>query len=212
MYLNNLENKLKEIILEKMKFDPAHDINHIERVVVSAKRIAIKENADLNVIIPAAWLHDCVNVDKDSPDRNKSSLFSANEAINILKELNYPEQYFNDIHHAIHAHSYSANIETKTIEAKIIQDADRLDAIGAIGISRCIAFAAAKNRTLYSNSDPFCETRVPEENMYTIDHFYTKLLHLKDKINTNEGKVIAEERQQFMLLFLENLKNEICNY
>lgn len=209
MNIQKLEPILKKIVIENMKFDPAHDIEHIERVVLSAKRIALHEKADLNIIVPAAWLHDCVNVPKDSPDRNKGSLFSADQAIKILTEINYPEKYFSDIHHAIHAHSYSANIPTQTLCAKIVQDADRLDAIGAIGIARCIAFSASKNRKLYNNYDPFCEHRTPDELNYSIDHFYTKLFNIKEKMNTQEGIRIAEERESFMRLFLDNLKNEI---
>lgn len=209
MNIKNLEAKLKDIVLKQMEFDPAHDIKHIERVVIAAKRIAEKENGDLNIIVPAAWLHDCVNVSKDSPDRNKGSLFSADEAINILKELNYPEEYFNEIHHAIHAHSFSANIPTETLSAKILQDADRLDAIGAIGVARCIGFSASKNRELYCKEDPFCENRTPDENNYAVDHFYTKLFKLKDKMNTAEGLNIANEREDFMRSFLDNLRKEI---
>lgn len=207
--LQNLENNLRKIILENMKFDPAHDIKHIERVVNTAKRIAKKENGDLNVILPAAWLHDCINVPKDSPDRDKGSLFSADKAIEVLRELNYPEKFFKEIHHAIHAHSYSANIETKTLSAKILQDADRLDAIGAIGVARCIAYSASKNKELYSYEDPFCINREPNETEFAVDHFYTKLLKLKEKMNTKEGINIALEREQFMLSFLDNLKREI---
>lgn len=207
--MNELEKKLRNIILENMKFDPAHDIKHIERVVNTAKKIAEKENGDLNIIVPAAWLHDCVNVSKDSPDRDKGSLFSADKAIEVLKKLNYPEKFFKEIHHAIHAHSYSANIETKTLSAKILQDADRLDAIGAIGVARCIAYSTSKNKELYSYEDPFCENREPNEIDFAVDHFYTKLLKLKEKMNTREGLNIALKREQFMLSFLDNLKREI---
>ena len=207
--MNELEKKLRNIILENMKFDPAHDIKHIERVVNTAKKIAEKENGDLNIIVPAAWLHDCINVPKDSPDRDKGSLFSANKAIEVLKKLNYPEKFFKEIHHAIHAHSYSANIETKTLSAKILQDADRLDAIGAIGVARCIAYSTSKNKELYSYEDPFCENREPNEIDFAVDHFYTKLLKLKEKMNTREGLNIALKREQFMLSFLDNLKREI---
>jgi len=207
--MNELEKKLRNIILENMKFDPAHDIKHIERVVNTAKKIAEKENGDLNIIVPAAWLHDCINVPKDSPDRDKGSLFSANKAIEVLKKLNYPEKFFKEIHHAIHAHSYSANIETKTLSAKILQDADRLDAIGAIGVARCIAYSTSKNKELYSYEDPFCENREPNEIDFAVDHFYTKLLKLKEKMNTREGLNISLKREQFMLSFLDNLKREI---
>ena len=123
-----------------MDFDSAHDIDHIRRVVKTGKEIALIEKADLNIIVPACWLHDCVNVDKNSDQRTLGSKLSADKAIEFLTSINYPSKYFEEIHHAIHSHSFSANITTKTLSAKIVQDADRIDALGALGISRCLMY------------------------------------------------------------------------
>ena len=103
-----------------MAFDPAHDIAHIQRVVTSGIALAAIEQAELAVVLPACWLHDCVNVAKDSPQRSQGSRLSAQRAIEFLSSINYPSQYFDAIEHAIAAHSYSANIETSTIEAKVV--------------------------------------------------------------------------------------------
>lgn len=81
---------------------------------------------------------------------------SAKEGIEFQRHIKYPEIYFDDIAHAIEAHSFSANIETKALEAKIVQDADRLDGLGAIGLARCFATAGLMRRTFYSAFDPFC--------------------------------------------------------
>src|SRR5688500_3716567 len=103
--------------------DPAHDILHFKRVVGLSKKLAQEEKAQLEVVVPAAWLHDFVIVPKNSPLRSKASKLSAEKAIAFLKEINYPKEFHGAIAHAIEGHSFSANIETKTIEAKIVQDA-----------------------------------------------------------------------------------------
>ena len=139
--------------------DPAHDFLHFKRVVVAAKKICIQENGRMEVVVPAAWLHDFVIVPKNDPRRKIASKLSAEGAIIFLQEIKYPEEFHGDIFHAIEAHSFSANIKTKTLEAKIFQDADRLDGLGAIGLARCFATAGLMKRQFYSDEDPFCETR-----------------------------------------------------
>ncbi len=118
--------------------DPAHDLEHIRRVVLNTKKIAATENLSMDVLLPAAWLHDCVHVPKNSPERSSASQFAADNASIILRQHGYPQEHFKAIHHAIEAHSFSAKITPSTIEAKVLQDADRIDALGAIGLSRCL--------------------------------------------------------------------------
>jgi uncharacterized protein len=207
--MKELESQLQNYITNTMEFDVAYDISHIKRVVKTAKEIALKENADLNIVIPACWLHDCVNVDKNSKDRNLGSKFSADKAIEFLTSINYPKEYLEAIHHAIHSHSYSANIETKTLEAKVVQDADRIDALGALGLSRCLMYSASKNRPLYDKNDPFAENRELDDNNSAIDHFYTKLQTLPSTMKTTTGKEIADFRWQYIEDFLSQLKSEI---
>lgn len=98
--------------------DPSHDHLHIKRVVKTAKLLAHEENADLWIVIPAAYLHDIISLPKNHPERHLASKYAAEKAVEILKELKYPEKYFNEISHAIMAHSFSANIKAETIEAK----------------------------------------------------------------------------------------------
>jgi len=189
--------------------DPAHDILHLKRVVQTAKQIANAENAKLEVVVPAAWLHDFVNVKKDSPLRSKASKLSAEEAINFLTEIKYPKEFYDEIFHAIEAHSFSANIETKTIEAKIVQDADRLDGLGAVGIARCFTVATILKRPFYSSNDPFCDQRLANDNNGTIDHFFTKLFKTVDMLKTDSGKQEGIRRLEYMKSFLNQLKSEI---
>ncbi len=214
---NNLElhqayawqKQFKNFIEQRMRLDAAHDIAHIERVVSTGIALAISEDADLNVVIPACWLHDCVNVPKDSPQRSVSSKLSAKRANQFLMQINYPRRYFSDIEHAISAHSYSANIPTTTVEARVVQDADRLDALGAVGLSRCLMLAPSFGSQLYHPSDPFAKKRGLNDKKFCIDHFYIKLKGLVDTMKTQAGHLEAQRRWNFMQSYLDQLANEI---
>jgi uncharacterized protein len=189
--------------------DPSHDILHVKRVVNLAKKIALAENADLNVVVPAAYLHDCVYISKTDSRRKEASRISADKAVQLLQEWNYPEKYLNEIHHAVLAHSFSAGFSAETIEARVVQDADRLDAIGAIGIARCFAFSGLSNRALHNAEDPFCDDRNPNDKENTLDHFFIKLLGLSSKLHTSFARTEGEKRLHTMNLFLDSLKTEI---
>ncbi|OAN13285.1 phosphohydrolase [Photobacterium jeanii] len=189
--------------------DAAHDKAHIQRVVKLARQLGQQELADLNIVLPAAWLHDCITMPKDHPERHLSSQFAADAAIEFLVKQGYPEQYLAPIHHAIMAHSFSANIVPETLEAKVVQDADRLDALGAIGVSRCMQISGILGSALYSSDDPFCRERQPDDKTFTIDHFYVKLFKIAETLNTQAAKQEAEQRVSFMKCYLDQLEREI---
>ena len=203
----DFENYMREVCDQNP--DPSHDILHVQRVVTVAKRLAVEESAKLEIVVPAAYLHDCVYISKADSRRKQSSKISADKAIELLHAWNYPEEFFPGIHHAIFAHSFSAGIVAETIEAKVVQDADRLDAMGAVGIFRAFAFSGMVGRPLYSPEDPFCETRTPNDQTNTLDHFYTKLLRLRDKLWTRSARHEGEVRLKTMTTFLESLKREL---
>lgn len=205
------EAKLKEFTLDCVSRDSAHDLGHIERVVQNAKRYAAMEHANLNVVVPAAWLHDCVTISKGSPDRAYASTMAAVRARDFLISINYDKFLVEQIAHAIEAHSYSANIEATRIEAKIVQDADRIDALGAIGISRCLLVGGSLNRTLYSTEDPFCGDRTPDDENFCIDHFFKKLFGIADTLQTDAAKIDAVKRVKFMKIYLAELNGEITS-
>ena len=190
--------------------DGAHDLSHIRRVVHNALALAKKEMADLAVVLPAAWLHDCVVVPKDSPLRSQASRMAAETAVTFLHTQSYPAQHLPAIAHAIAAHSFSAQIPPETIEAKVVQDADRLDAIGAVGIARAFIIGGQLGRPIYDEDDPFCQARPPDDFVATVDHFYTKLFKLADTMQTEAGRREAERRTQFMHDFLAQLEKEIA--
>lgn len=189
--------------------DAAHGLDHIYRVVANAKRLAESAAANLSVVVPAAWLHDCVSVAKDSDLRSQASSLAATEAKQFLARAGYPSQCLEAIEHAIAAHSFSAGIPAETLEAKIVQDADRLDALGAIGIARCLQTGTAMGSVLYQLDDPFADDRVAADAVSTIDHFYTKLLTLADTMQTEAGRAEANRRTEFMHQYLQQLRREI---
>ena len=200
------EQKIRAIFSAK---DPAHDYLHFKRVVTSAKKLCAIEKADMAVVVPAAWLHDLVNLAKNDPRRSQASRMSADAALSYLKEIAYPSEHYDGIYHAIEAHSFSANIKCQSLEAEIIQDADRMDSLGAIGVGRCFATAGLLERSIYSENDPFCRKRQPDDMAYTIDHFYQKLFKIVGLLNTVSGRKEGERRLRFIESFLHQLESEI---
>lgn len=189
--------------------DVAHDLAHLRRVAATARRLASEEGARHEVVMPAVWLHDCVHVPKDSPDRARASRLAAAEAARVLSGWGYPPELLPEIRHAIEAHSYSAAIAPTTLEAKVVQDADRLDALGAVGIARCLMLGGSMGKALAAPSDPFCDERAPDDSLYVIDHFYAKLLGLAETMQTEGGRREALSRTAVMRAYLDQLRAEL---
>lgn len=189
--------------------DPAHDLAHFARVVATAKALAADEGARLEIVVPAAWLHDLVNIPKNDPRRSQASRLSAEEALRFLRSIDYPEALLPDIAHAIEAHSYSAGIEPKTLEASVVQDADRLDGLGAIGIARCFAVSGMLGTRFYDPQDPFAARRPWNDRENGIDHFYVKLFKTAESLKTAAGRREGARRAEFMKQYLDRLAVEI---
>ena len=189
--------------------DTAHDEGHVRRVVANAKKLAEAEGADLAVVLPAAWLHDCVAIAKNSAERSSASRLAAERAGGFLREAGYPAEHIAAIEHAIEAHSFSARVAPQTLEAKVVQDADRLEALGAVGIARTLITGGANGTPFYDLAEPFPITRAADDRTSIIDHFFTKLLLLADTMQTASGRVAAQQRAQFLKQFLTQLSGEI---
>ena len=209
MILEQLEAACLGYLEKVMAADPAHDVSHVQRVVQNTIKLTAAAHGNAEITVPAAWLHDCVSVAKDSPLRKQASRLAADEALRFLKSIDYRPDLLDQIHHAIEAHSFSANLEAKTLEAQIVQDADRLEAVGAIGIARCLLTGGTLHRPLYETSDPFAEHREADDGLYTLDHFYCKLLGLAETMKTDAGKAEAVVRTEYMQGYLEQLRLEI---
>lgn len=207
--VEHYERQFISFINAEMEQDLAHGLNHVLRVVKTAKSLCAIEGAKLEVVLPAAYLHDCFSFPKDHPDRARSSFIASEKALDFLAAIDYPLEYHSDIGHAIVAHSFSANVYPQTIEAQIVQDADRLDALGAIGTARCLQVSTGLGVGLYDPEDPFCEARAPNDRVNTVDHFYTKLLNIAEIMNTKSAKEEADKRTAFMKQYLAQLGAEI---
>jgi len=190
--------------------DPAHDFQHVMRVYKNAKLIGTQEGAIMRILLPAVLLHDIVVYPKGSDNSVMSSDDSADLAEKILQTLRYSQHEINGISYCIRAHSFSKRLIPASLEGRILQDADRLDALGAIGIARTFSVGGSEKRTFYNAGDPFCRSgRRPDDKQWTLDHFHTKLLQLKDLMHTRTAKRIAQQRTRFVMLFIRQLQKEI---
>ena len=200
---------LKNEVKKRIENDSAHDFNHILRVYNNAQKICKKEKANEKLVLSAALLHDLVSYPKSDKRSKTSSIESAKKSKNILKKYDFSNEEITIIFNAISEHSFSQNKIPTSIEGKILQDADRLDALGAIGIARVFATGGSLKRPFYNHDDPFCKQRIPDDKIWTIDHFFKKLLKLESLMNTKFGKIEAKKRTVVLKDFLKQLKQEI---
>lgn len=189
--------------------DGSHDLAHIARVFRNALRIHEKEGGDGRILIAAVLLHDCVAVEKSSPLRAQASRLAAERAAVILDGLGWRGVDCARVHHAILTHSFSAGLEPQTLEAKILQDADRLDALGAIGAARCFYTAGRMGSALYDAADPQGQARALDDRAFAIDHFPAKLFRLAEGFKTDTGQAMARERHARLVAIYEQFLDEI---
>jgi len=209
MNRDELQRHCLEFLGKTAPADMAHDLGHVMRVVRNCTYLTDIEYANPTVTAAAAWLHDCVAVAKDSPLRSQGSRLAAEAAVGFLSGIDFPTKLLPDVFHAIESHSYSASLQPRTLEARVVQDADRLDSLGAIGIARCLLVGGRLNRPLADPLDPFCDSREPDDSRFTIDHFYAKLFKLPDTMQTEAGRREAHRRAALMRDYLDNLRTEI---
>lgn len=189
--------------------DGAHDEAHLLRVWRNVEKIIEEEGGDTEILVAATLLHDCIWVDKTTPERSVASRLAAAKASIVLSELCWREERINEVCHAIEAHSFSAGILPNSLEAKILQDADRLDAMGFIGVARCFYLAGMRKASLYDLSDPTAELRKLDDISYALDHFQTKLLGLGENLCTATGRRMAATRSASLREYYLGLLAEI---
>ena len=208
---SDLDELLRITQLFQHDCPPSHDSEHIRRVCRSAETLGKEEGADLDILLPAALLHDLVVYPKRSNKTLDSANDSANIAYRLLRDGNYySTQKIEQIVIAIRAHSYSRNQVPNSLEGKILQDADRLDAIGAIGVARTFSVGGTEKRSFYNPTDPLGElNRELNDTQWTLDHIKKKLLKLKNSMHTKTAKKIALQRTIFIESFLIQLRREI---
>jgi uncharacterized protein len=182
--------------------DGAHDLNHLHRVWQAARTLLAQyPAADALVVQAACYLHDMVNLPKDHPDRKLASRQAAALACKTLAANGFPAQKLDAVAHAIEAHSFSAAITPQTIEAKIVQDADRLDALGAVGLARLYYIAGRMGSALAHPDDPLAQHRALDDRAYALDHIEAKLAKLPATMQTQAGRELGEDRLRWLRAF-----------
>lgn len=210
-----MQNLIEKIRIEaKGIFSTAkgsHDWEHTQRVFNLCMHIGKKENANMEILQLAAILHD---IGRGLQDKSNGKICHAEKgailAKGLLKRYNVDEGKINEIIHCIETHRFRNNKAPETREAKILYDADKLDAIGATGIGRAFLFAGEVGAKLHNDRDVNIEKTKPytkEDTAYR--EFMVKLKKVKDTILTNEGKRIARERHDFMIKFFDRLSKEV---
>ncbi len=216
--ITNWENIFIQYLNDHPTADKSHDVDHSRRVWSVASKLASVtkshsgEETDLYIILAAAYLHDIVSYPKNHPNRALSSKDSAIKAEQILTELSFPCEKISAVKHCIEAHSFSANIEPQTIEAKIVQDADRMEGLGAIGLARTFYVGGQLGIKLFDQNDPLGTNRILDDKEYSLDHFALKLFKLPDLMKTQAGKQEAQKRVKVLKRYVDDLLSEIFSY
>lgn len=189
--------------------DPAHDMLHVKRVLNHALHILEVEPADAEIVIPAILLHELFNYPKGHPDSKQSGDVCAAYAAEVLDREHYPHSKREYVLDCIRNHSFSKGIVPDHLEGKVVQDADRLDAIGAVGIARLFATCSEMGTPFYCSNDPFGHRRSLNDKQYGLDHFYVKLFHICDSLHTDTARQMAVVRTEFMESYIAQLQAEI---
>ncbi len=171
------------ILTHHAQDDAAHDLSHFRRVWATATQLAAGEEVDRLVLLTACYFHDIVSLPKNHPERSRSSIMAAEKTLAILQSAfaDFPADRYPAVSHAIEAHSFSAAIPPRTLEAKIVQDAE----------------------------DPFADRRALDDRKYALDHFQCKLLRLPETMQTDKGKAMAQHNARFLVEFMAKLSAEL---
>ena len=191
--------------------DPAHDWPHIGRVISNARELCQfhPDEVNLECVLAAVYCHDLVNLPKDHPERKNASTLAAEKAKELLISSGFDEDEIIIIQKAIVEHSFSQGLKASCLEAAIVQDADRLDALGSIGILRCAAVNTQMKSSFYDPFDPLAQQRELDDRKFMLDHYFVKLFKLPELMNTAEARTEATRRVEYMKSFISNLMGEI---
>ena len=194
-----------------MAQDSGHDWGHLSRVLHNAHQLWRQQGqGSWPVIAAAVLMHDLVNLPKDSPSRHLASTMSAERALALLTPMGvFSSQELDLIAEAIRCHSYSSGLRAQSVEAQLVSDADRLDALGAVGAARTLAVGGALGRPLCHPGDPLARQRPIDDSVWSVDHFEAKLFKLPALMYTQAGLAMAQERVCFMRSLLERLEAEV---
>lgn len=188
--------------------DPAHDLSHLLRVALWTLRLRAP-SVPAEEAVAAALLHDFVNLPKNHPDRSQASSLAAEKARPLLAQAGFTAEAVDRIADAIRDHSYSRGAVPGSALGQALQDADRLEALGAIGLMRVFATGARMGTKFFHPEDPWARHRERDDLAYSLDHFFTKLLRLPATFHTEAGRAEALRRAQRLEEFLDHAAEEI---
>lgn len=194
--------------LERGGAPASHDFSHVLRVVANAERIAEAEHGNIAICRMAALLHELVNLPKNHPESHRSGDLCAIEVERVLDARGVERGFVEAVAACVRDHAFSKGVSPASLEARILQDADRLDAIGAIGVARCMATAAEMKSRFYSPDDPLATKRPLDDRAFALDHFAKKLFRIPERLHTPTARAIAAERVAFMHTFVDALARE----
>ncbi len=201
----SLPLSMEDVAALYREHEAAHAWDHVLRVYRLAERIARAEGADMRVVLTAALLHDIVHT---GPDHHRRS---ASRARAILRDE--PSAFVDAVAHCIEAHRFRAGPTPQTLEAQVLHDADKLDAIGAIGVARAFAYAGHHGSRLWAPFAAVQEAPPPSGQAYTPVHeFWYKLQHIIDRLYTHTARRLARQRHAFMVAFFQRLEQECLGY
>ena len=210
--MNNLKTwqpRLMQLAAASTSDDGAHDLNHLNRVWQNAQTLLEDyPEADTLVVMAACYLHDLVNFPKNAPERHLASRQAAQLACRELEKLGFPADKLPSLAHAIEAHSFSAGIAPETMEARIVQDADRLDALGAVGLARLYYTAGRMGSALAHPTDPLALHRAMDDKKFALDHIEVKLATLPATMTTTAGRKMGERRLKWLRSFRDTFAAE----
>lgn len=198
LWKDRIEKAVRDELIRTGCQDGSHDFGHFLRVSSLAVRFATEECADTLVAYTAGMLHDIVSLPKNAPNAKQSSKLAADRAKEILLTLEFPSNLIANVCHAIHAHSFSANVTPETIEAKCVQDADRMESLGAFGMTRTFYVSGQLQRKIMDEKDPSAKNRELNDKQYALDHFLVKLFTLEKTMKTEIGRKTAHNLTTFL--------------
>lgn len=217
----NLNDKYEQIlhIVKDSATCSAHNLDHIMRVYnLCLKLSKYEKDVDMEVLIPAALLHDISRADEDRDEtrRTDHAMLGSIVAESILKNINYPEIKIDRIKHCIETHRFRSTTSPETIEAKILFDADKIDSLGAVGIARSYVFAGQFGQDISDLSLDGNENKMAQNNPVNdvkkhtaLKEYHYKFKNIPDKLYTENGKEIAKKRLKFMDCYFEQLESEL---
>ncbi len=187
---------------------PAHDWHHVQRVGILAETLAEEHEANDRILFTTVWLHDIGRGREDRGEIDDHAEWGAKEAKRILAEYDITETEIEAIQHCIRAHRFSNDVEPETIEAKLLSDADNLDALGAVGIARNFCYSGELGQPLHDPDLPL-DGDDTASGATAMNHFQKKIRRLPERMYTDAGRQLADERWEFVEEFVERFEREV---